>query len=245
MLRQFAIAVFLLVPLNSWAIVYRSLEPGLEYAAFEPGNLPGTKIHLLKVDLKNFSVRVIDARELKSKALPVKSMAEKTQALAVINANFFDEDQKPLGLVLQKGAVKIPPRNVSWWAALLIGNHHAKIAKVYSTEAVQGYQEGLQAGPRLVVSGSTPRLKTEISAKSAVGIDRKGNLVLLVSEGILEINELAKILATPEKRGGVGLPHALNLDGGSSTQFFARVGDWKLNLPGVSKVPVGLGVFRR
>jgi len=94
-----------------------------------------------------------------------------------------------------------------------------------------------------VVNGRTPRLKEEISPKSAVGIDKDGNLILIATEGSVEINKLAKLLAKPEKQGGAGLSQALNLDGGSSTQFYFKSGDRELSIPGLAKVPVGLGVF--
>lgn len=236
---------FLLISLPAWSLQYQALEPGLEYAVFSvPGNSQ-VKLHLLKVDLKNYRIQPIEAREFKAKSMTVKEMAEKTKALAVINANFFDKDKKPLGLVLKEGRIKNRFHPTYWWASLLIKGPKARIAKVFKSSEVKGYQSGVQAGPRLVISGKAPRLKNKSSPKSAVGIDPAGNLIIIASEGSLPIQELAKILAKPEAKGGIGLRNALNLDGGSSTQLYIKFSEFELSLPSLTKVPVGLGVFRK
>lgn len=242
---NFLVLLGLAVSCPVGAFEYRNLEPGLDYAVADPA--PGTtaKIHLLRIDLHQFEVRPIQAREFKATILPVKTMAEKAGALAALNANFFDPQGHPLGLIVRDGKVENPAHPVSWYAALLIRGNRAKIAKVSGKNAGDGVDQAVQAGPRLVVGGGTMKLKAESSPKSAVGIDRTGHVVFIVSQGDIEINSLAKFLADPAKKGGAGLSHALNLDGGSSTQFFAHVGKFELNLPAFSKVPVALGVFKK
>lgn len=226
-----------------WALDYHSLEKGLDYASLQTEN--GTKIHVLKVDLTRFQAKVLDARDLKSQTLAVKTLAEKSKALAAINANFFDGEGKPLGLVLQNGKLKNPPKKVSWWASLLLKDDSIQIEKNVGAEQSLKFQNGVQAGPRLVVNGKTLKLKEEFSPKSAVGIDRQGKLVLIATEGGIEINQFAGWLAKREKAGGAGMWQALNLDGGSSTQFFAKAGDLDLWVSGLAKVPVALGIFRK
>ncbi len=225
------------------ALDYRPLEKGLDYATLQTE--AGTKIHVLKIDLHLFQAKVLDARDLKSSTLAVKTLAEKSKALAAINANFFDAEGKPLGLVLQNGKLKNPPKKISWWASLLFKDEAIEIAKNVGVEASLKYQNGIQAGPRLVVNGKTLKLKEEFSPKSAVGVDRQGRLVLIATEGGIEINQFAAWLAKKEKAGGIGLWQALNLDGGSSTQFFAKAGDLDLWISGFAKVPVALGIFRK
>ncbi|HCU25893.1 MAG TPA: hypothetical protein DF383_12820 [Deltaproteobacteria bacterium] len=245
-LKTSALALFFVVsgmPRSAAALTYRHLEKGLDYATLETAG--SAKLHLLKVDLKLFKIKVLDARDFKVSALSVKKLAEKNQALVAINANFFDRDSRPLGLVLQEGRLKNPPKKISWWAGLLLKNASAKIEKIFDPAAPLPYQNAVQAGPRLVVAGRTPKLKEEVSAKSAVGIDRQGKVVFIASEGRIEINRLAALLAKKEQDGGVGLRDALNLDGGSSTQLFARAGNLDLWISGFSDVPIALGVVRK
>lgn len=240
------VALFLtLLPTSIRALEYQSVSEGLDYAVSKNpgGTLP--KIHLLRVDLHHYQIKVLDAREMKSQALSVKEMALRGKALAAINANFFDPDRKPLGLVVEGGKMKNAPKPVSWYAAFLVKNDSAKVAKIYDAKLAQSFDEAVQAGPRLVVAGKSPKLKSETSPKSAVGIDAQGRVVLIATEGSAEINELARWLALSEKKGGAGLSNALNLDGGSSTQFFAKAGSLDLWIPGYSHVPIALGVFKK
>jgi uncharacterized protein YigE (DUF2233 family) len=238
------ITVFFLIPSLAWTLSYTTLQDGLEYAVYSPSQSQ-VKLHFLRVDLKKLQVRPMDAREFKGIAMPIKTMVQKSGALAGINANFFDEQNRPLGLLMQEGEIKNKPRPVQWWAALLIKGDRATISKVSKPEEVRGYDSGIQAGPRLVVAGNPPTLKKEFSPKSAVGIDKKGRLIFTASEGGIAIDELAKVLATPEAQGGGGLHYALNLDGGSSTQFYVNTGDFERSLPGLVGVPVGLGIFEK
>jgi len=227
------------------AATFQKIAPGIEYVQLLPSPDSATTLHVLRLDLKQVRVKVLDARDFKSSALSAKQFAEKSGSLVAINANFFNEKQQPLGLILQDGKLKKPPQNTAWWGVLLLDGHAAKIGKIASADETKGFDEGVQSGPRLVVSGKNPKLKSEYSPKSAVGLDRKGRLYLIASEGSMNIQDLAKFLALSEKQGGLALVDALNLDGGSSTQLFAKVGDLKISVTGFNQVPIGLGVFRR
>ncbi len=226
------------------ALEYQALGEGLAYASWQiPQGI--TVLHLLRIDLENFEIRPILASAFGQRADSVQNLAESSKALAAINANFFDENKRALGLVLLREKILSAPQNTSWWAALLLKNHTAQIKKIQTQSQVEGFRHGIQAGPRLVVAGKAMKLKSENSAKSAVGLNRQGYLFLIATDGPIEINQLAQILARPESQGGIGLTQALNLDGGSSAQFFLKTKEKKLSLPGLVKVPVALGVFPR
>lgn len=145
--------------------------------------------------------------------------------------------------MLRDGKILNGFHGTSWWASLLIKGNQARIAKVFEKSKLGGYQQGIQAGPRLIVGGVPPKLKKEASPKSAIGIDKQGRVILAATLGRVDISDLAELLARPPNKGGLGLIQALNLDGGSSTQFFLHSGDRQIYLPGLTKVPVGLGVF--
>src|SRR5262245_15123649 len=101
---------FLALPAR--AVDYQSVQEGLDYAVLQPS--PGSsKIHLLRVNLKKYRVKVLSARELNSPALSAKAMAEQSHALAAINANFFASGYQPLGLVLEDGKLLNPPKAIS------------------------------------------------------------------------------------------------------------------------------------
>lgn len=241
-------SLFALTALFLWPTLvladFQSLQPGLEYQELALAQ-DGITLHLLRVDLKKYSIKPIDGRNLGKTSLTVKEMAQKQGAIAVINANFFDPEKKPLGLILLDGKIKNAFHPTSWWASFLTKGTQARITKVFSPEKVKGYQQGIQAGPRLIVNGRPPKLKKEASAKSAIGIDPQGRVLLIATSGPVEIGTLANFLARSKKEGGLGLTQALNLDGGSSTQFFLKTADKEVYLPGMTRVPVGLGIFSK
>lgn len=65
------------------------------------------------------------------------------------------------------------------------------------------------------------------AARSAIGLDAAGRVLLIASQGGLSLAAFAEWLAQPVAEGGVGCVDAMNLDGGPSTQ---------LAVPGVLEV---------
>jgi uncharacterized protein YigE (DUF2233 family) len=95
--------------------------------------------------------------------------------------------------------------------------------------------EAIQCGPRLVIDGYIPDFYPEISARSGIGIDPSGRIVLAVTEqGELTLRQFALALKA------FGCVDALNLDGGPSTQLFLKAGKTLLDVPGGYGVPTAL-----
>ncbi len=243
--RIFLALLFFIAPSSLFALSYQSLEKGLDYAVWTSKGSDLFKLHLFKIDLHRYKIKVLNARDHQLYSMTSKEFTEKNKALLSWNANFFDERSRPLGAVLQDGKLVSHPKHTPWYAALLLKGDEGKIEKTYQPSEFLKFENGLQAGPRLVVQGKPLKLKPEISPKTAIGFDEKGILTLIVSEGSIEINQLAKILSTPVKQGGIGLKSALNLDGGSSTQLYAKKGKFELWIPGLTKVPIAMGVFKK
>ncbi|MCB1214926.1 MAG: phosphodiester glycosidase family protein [Deltaproteobacteria bacterium] len=243
--KSFLILIFSCLLVSSCqanALKFETLKPGLELSYWQPQKL-NTALHVLRVDLKHWTAKPILAKDYQNKNLDVKEMQNKSGAIAVINANFFDEKKEALGLVLRDGEVLNRFHPTSWWGSLLIENKKASITKVFKKTDLGSAQQGVQAGPILVKGGKKNKLKENQSSKSAVGLDLQGRLYIIVSDGAIEINQLAQILADSPKQGGLGLQEALNLDGGPSTQFYLKTGQKEIYRQGGTAVPVGLGIF--
>lgn len=172
-------------------------------------------------------------------------MGKRSNAFISMNANFFDESNTPLGLVMKDQKILVPLRPVSWWGVFSIRNSSPSI--VHTTEFFPNpaTSMAIQAGPRLVIKGTIPKLKNGFSRKTAVGISRKGEIVLIVTERPVEMSHFAEYLSLSERKGGLGLVDALNLDGGGSTQLYATIDSFSLNVAGYSGIPVALGVFEK
>lgn len=240
--RQFTFFVvlgFLLTAKLVLATDWKDLAKGLDYQQLTVSTENSTVIFdVLKINPKYFSVKPIASDSIAS----VKSMAKKSGALAVINANFFDTQGKSLGLVKINSKILNPKKDISWWGILCLNAKSSKIVKgsEYNKDACE---QAIQTGPRLVVGGTIPPLKENLSRKTAVGLNSKGEIIFVTTHNQIPIQTLAEIFKKPETENGLNCPDALNLDGGSSTQIFVHVGDFVLDVPSYMRVPVGLGVF--
>ena len=169
------------------------------------------------------------------------AVAQETQALAIVNASYFDPEGRPLGLLVADGQLLQPANRQGWaWAAVTDGRLVMKPAKA---DVPAGVEQAIQAGPILVQAGKPAELTSPRAARRAfVGRDASGRIVLGATNGALTLAELAALLASGEEAGGAGLTEALNLDGGSSAQLHVAGEDPPLKVAGVP-VPVYLGVF--
>ncbi len=240
---NWVVGLFLvLVSASSWATDWQYLQEGLAYKTLMIGTGENEiDLHVLKVNPRYFILKPVLANGRRS----VRVMAEASGAAAVINANFFDKEGKTLGAVVINGHEEKSKRPISWWGIFCV-NKKQKVEIVASADYYVGLcAEAVQAGPRLVVKGKMPKLKDETSRKSAVGINSKGQVLLVASAQAISIKELAAIFMKPEANGGLDCADALNLDGGSSSQFFVKSGAFTLAVPAFSPVPVGLGVYKR
>lgn len=229
---------------------WQKLDSGLHYQALSIQNPvasgqkapPPILIHAFKVDPAKYAIKPFITSSVTDAPNAVKSNG----ALLAVNANFFDERNRALGLVIKDSKTLSPFKNVSWWGVLAFEKARAWIVHSSEYRARASITNAIQAGPRLLANGVTPpKIKNQLSRKTAIGINRDGMVLFIVTKDYMSTLDFAKILAKPEKQGGLGCVHALNLDGGSSTQAYARVGGFEFNLPTFAKVPVFLGVFKR
>jgi uncharacterized protein YigE (DUF2233 family) len=153
---------------------------------------------------------------------------------AAINASFFsaDHERNPLGLLISNGKRlqrRVPNAD---WGTFFVTARGARIIKSRD-KLPTGVLEAVEAKPRLVVAGECMRFKPQgPSRRSAVAIDGRGRVFLVASDMPLTLEEWAKCL-----RDGFGCAHALNFDGGPSTQI-AVSGSQPHHLPGGWPVPV-------
>lgn len=233
----------LLIFLLGWhnASAFTAIEKGLSYKEIQVSQ--HLKLHIFRADLSYLQIKVLQKNNQPSH---VKALAEEYKSLVTINASFFDSENKVLGLLISEGKLLQKARPISWWSGFLYNGKRAIIRKVQNDEKFKGEITGIQSGPRLVLnSQATSKLKSEFSAKSVVGLDSLGRVYFIASEGAIEINQLAKWLASPQKKGGLGLTFALNLDGGSSTQLYHKSDKLTVDLRGGKRVPVALALFKK
>lgn len=233
--------VLLHAPQTVWAHDWKTIHTGVQYGRIrvDHGNRALT-LHVLKINPEQVVIKPIMNRD----TLTAKQMARQNGALAVINANFFDIQEKPLGLIVIDGKERHAKKDISWWGVFCLKKGRASV--LHSSNYRKDLcEQAVQAGPRLVINGWIPKLKEEVSRKTAVGVTRRNEVIFVVSSENIPITVLAEVFKRPEYLGGLECLNALNLDGGTSSQLYTQTRGLTVGLPNFIAVPVGLGVFAR
>ena len=152
-----------------------------------------------------------------------RDCATKQHALLAINAGFFTPEGNPLGLVISHGK-----RSGSWNSSSSLGtgiyridsSGIASISRRTQPSAVSNSRELLQAGPLLIenhkpIAGLDP---SKVAMRSILLHDG-GNRWWIGTTSPCSLAELSQALST-QCPVSWRISHALNLDGGRSTDLF-------------------------
>lgn len=219
-------------------VTWQSLKPGLEYASIPIGenNLKG-QLHAFKINLNKYQLHLATASAISRNAATAQTLGEKHNALVAINGGFFSPDRQLLGLRVDNGDIINPVRPISWWSVFYVKNNKAYITRAKYYHHSNSVSFAVQAGPRLVINGRIPSLKPGLDERSAICINRNGQVIIAATENTpISTQTLAQTLDASEKDGGLGCYNALNLDGGSSSQLYASIDKFTLNVPNFNQV---------
>jgi exopolysaccharide biosynthesis protein len=235
------------------AVAWNTLNPGLEFSrlSLHSGTVFSSSMILLRAD-SSYSLRAIRATQFGWNRASVKALCKAAGADACINANFFDEQGRALGLVVSRGIIynKMHHGGGTLTGVLYSTDKETRIVHRDSF-SFNGALEAIQAGPRLLVDGKPIEGVKDSSSSSnlsGVCIDANRRLVLFrVNAGVFggSLNGLQKNLLRPD----IGCVDALNFDGGGSSQLFISADATSLendeSLPGEDDVPVAMGFFKK
>jgi uncharacterized protein YigE (DUF2233 family) len=213
---------------------WQTLSPGLEYQDLAGGILsPWAHIYTFRVDLNKNKMVLTSAKKLSLKNASVSQFAEHSKALLSINGGFFDHNFKPLGLRINNKKLINPLKRISWWGIFYIKNNKAYISSLKQFVYETDIDFAIQSGPRLLIKNKIPSLKPGLADRSALGITADGKIIILVSTNTaMTTHKLALLLQSPP----LSCIDAINLDGGSSSQLYAHIGSFLLNVHGYSNV---------
>jgi uncharacterized protein YigE (DUF2233 family) len=243
-LKSFLISSLLLCSIMGFAQTnkthWEKLDTGLSYTSLfiDEGNHTFGKIHAFKMDLKHYDLSIIPANHLNRNATTVEKMVKSCDALVGINGGFFSPEREMLGLRVQHGKLLNPLRPISWWYVFSIENNRPILINPNEFTLHPDTSFAIQAGPRLVVNGKVPNsLKTGFDQRSALCITRDKQVILISTQNLaISTKTFGDILSRPENKGGLGCYNALNLDGGSSSQLYAKIHNFELNVPNFNTV---------
>jgi uncharacterized protein YigE (DUF2233 family) len=232
---------------------WKSIQRGVEFrkiAIQRTDPAYGLELKLLRLDSHLIIPRVLHADQLHQKAANVKIFAEKTGAIAAINANYFDEKGRPLAYL--KTAEKEINRAVSKHGLYtgVFGLADSGPFVTHRDEFQPGQAgEALQSGPLLLHRSASVEVLSGLgryARRSIIGIDKEGRMLIGVSDAViggLSFAELQELFAQPKWR--LEAIELLNLDGGGSAQLYVKSGKFEEWLPGTSEVPVAIGFFSK
>ena len=230
MIKSLSILFTALIPLMASAAQsdWKTVTPGLAYTS--PAFAQRYRVHAFRINLGKYRLSLLLSNNNQGPFF-AKPAAIANNAIIAINGGFFSPDLQPIGLRIYQGKVLHPLKKISWWGIFAVKNNRARIFSKSNFRYTKKISFALQAGPRLVVSGSIPSLKGGIAKRSAIGITRNGNVVIAITSTPLTTTKLAGIM-----KNKLGCYNALNLDGGSSSQLYARIGSFSLSLPSLRPV---------
>ena len=240
----FLLGSLLLTPLYAHAKEgWQKLRPGIAYQDIAGGiRSPWTHIHVFRIDLNKNKLALVSAKNLGLKNASADQFAERSKALLSINGGFFDHQFNPLGLRINNKKVENPIKHISWWGIFYLKNKEAYISSLKHFNQDADIDFAIQSGPRLIIKGKIPSLKPGDADRSALGITKEGKIIILVStNAAMSTNKLAHLLKAPP----LSCVNAINLDGGSSSQLYAHIGSFLLNVHGFSNVSDAIVIKKR
>lgn len=233
-------SLLILISNSAWATTWASIAPGLEYSKLPIKNASNQNtgtVHAFKVDLRRYTLELTSANELGRNSASVQQLVRQQHGLIGVNGGFFSPEREPLGLRVKSGKIMNPTKPISWWAVFYIQNNTPFITPLSGYQHSNQVSFALQAGPRLVINGSIPKLKEGYDERTALCITSNNQIILATTENApMTTQEFAEILRRPNSKMGLNCKNALNLDGGSSAQMYAAVNKFNLSIPNFSTV---------
>ena len=234
---------------------WEKLGGGLEQTNFRINgdSIISSSIALVRSDMRSHRIGIIRASEFGWKQATVQALCKAAGAVACINANFFDEQGKPLGLVISRGIIhqKIHKGGGLLTGILFVTPKSVGVAH-RDTFSTDGVVEAVQAGPRLVSKGAIVeglRESSRSSNLSGICIDSQDRIsIFRVTSGVFggSLHQVQNVLIQPQ----LGCLEALNFDGGGSSSMYisgeiqGHAGAVREeNFPGTDEVPVAIGLF--
>ena len=207
------------------AIIINEPSEPIVYPSYHRVNPKGVKLHLVKFDSRHYQLSIIDQKNgPATEWVDAASLGRDQNALAVINGGFFTAKGAPLGMVITSGIQRGANNLSSLGSGFYFANKaHAGIARrstINEVIRVAKPSQLIQSGPMLYYQGHAVKgLSTEKSRpRSFVATD--GAFQWLI--GYAETATLAQLgdALGNKALAGVNIYHAMNLDGGRSSDFW-------------------------
>ncbi len=196
------------------APAWELLAPGLELAQLNGPNAPLSQVTVLRVEPERYDFRL---HYRPSQALLAASWREELpQALAIINANFYDAERRALGWLVVDSEQRAPP-HARYGGAFIVRAGAVAVSLTLPEDwgdvmqAAQGFPNLLRGGEAIARRDASVLARRTVFAK-----DQRGRVVFIFVSGLgCTLAELSEWLAGAP----LELNNAINMDGGGSTML--------------------------
>jgi uncharacterized protein YigE (DUF2233 family) len=199
------------------------MRDGIDYRRITClGDEDDLDMHVVRIDSDKYELNTAVVR-----GDTARGVASDRNAPFAVNANFFDKDRAPLGIVVRSGSVVKSPRTSSWQSIFVVkkdGGARIVLPSKWSDYKSRAWM-AVQAGPRLVIDGHTNRVsQSYAAARVGVCIQKDGDLTFFATPQSrkFDMYEIASIARRGEIDGGLECKDAMLFDGGHSVNFFAE-----------------------
>ncbi len=230
-----------LLLISSWVganpVNWKEIAPGIEYTQLSNyPNFPGGNLHAFRIDLgqNQFKIAIADPKQA---ATDPRALLSAHQAILTVNGGFFTPELTPLGLLISTSQQLSPIKSTPWWGVFYIQKEQAHIVAQRDFVSNPEIDFAIQSGPRLIINDIIPAFNPKIDYRTAIGITRSGKIILLATENLLlSTTELARIMRDKPQEGGLDCLNAINFDGGHSTQLYAQMPNFTLQIPSYTPI---------
>ena len=226
--------------------VLKKLPGGAEVRRAELGD-DGVSAQLTAVVFlsKAYSLRVLDSESPGHTKLG--SALAGTGCVAGVNGSYFQEDYRPVGLMVADGREIGPFEKAKLLAGVLaVRGTRPEIVRSSKFAKSSDLRQAVQCGPMLV-EGDQPTAGlngTRSARRTVVATDGHGRWALIYLTSVT-LADAARILALPGILGDWRPATALNLDGGSSSGLWAAASPEPISLPEFGHVRNYIGITPR
>ena len=235
---------------SSNSSIWHNKAKGISFASIKLSyGEPDEFLSFIRIDPKIYRAKVLSAKKFGNQSLTVKEIAEKSGAVAVINASYFDENEEPLGYLKINGKVHNDyiAEPIIYSGIITVTNGKIDILHRSNFKS-ENCDEAVQIGPRLISNQKeTQGIKNTIDYKkkarrAGMAVDKNGNILLFKTSKAIASWE--QIILTIMSNPSLNIVEAINLDGGSSTQIYVKSGSFEFN-EGNAYVPTAIGFYKK
>ena len=186
------------------------------------------EFYLSVADIRVGNVNSVDLIPNFEEELQANEIANKNNCKNVVNAGFYTEDRKPIGLFVTEIGILSDYQNNNTLNGVLSIGEKDNVAISYSEPSSP--KLAVQSGPVIIFDGETTDLKLQrdfYARRIVAATDTNNNLYFFAvynPESSIQgpnLIDLGGIIKSYSERNDIKLDRAINLDGGAASAFFS------------------------